>query len=275
MKKNIAYSLLLVLFSFFLSCSLSDDETENGQTCRITSAKIHTFYYEQIVGPLNYNPSFSGKVRFEYNLNGQIIKVLGGPIFEHVPGSGNNLPILTDDLINEVSYQGNLITAQNKYDLSETTSTIEYTVELGKLINRKVKSYTYDYETITNYQYEYTSNQIIEKKDGALYRTFYFTGENLTKVEQILYDNQTGQISGKIDITLSNYDSNENLLQGKYFVNGAFFKAFSKNNFRKFEKIQYNYIDGQFVESGLIYKFWFDVIVDQNGLVDLFERSCN
>lgn len=273
MKNNTANSLLLVLFSFFISCSSSDDEVENVQSCSITSVNTKTLYYEQIIGSVSYNPNFSGKIKFEYNLNGQIIKMIGGPVSQNT-GIGNENIFFTDDLVNEVSYQGNTITAQNKYGFGEVNNTISYTVDSGKLTNRKVANFLGSQLSVQNYQYEYVSNQIIEKKEGALYRTFYFTGENLTKVEQILYANQTGQISGKIDIILSNYDSNENLLQGKYFVNGAFFKAFSKNNFRKFEKTQYNYIDGQFVENG-IYKFWFDTFVDQNGLVDLFERTCN
>lgn len=273
MKKNIVYSIALVLFSFFISCSSSDDEVENVQTCRITSVNTKTLYYEQIIGAVSYNPIFSGKIKFEYNLNGQIIKMIGGPVSQNT-GIGNENIFFTDDLVNEVSYQGNTITAQNKYGFGEVNNIISYTVDSGKLINRKVANFIGSQLSIQNYQYEYVSNQIIEKKEGNTYRTFYFTGENLTKVEQILYDYQTGQVIGKIDINISNYDTNENLLQGKYFVNGAFYKAFSKNNFRNFERIKYNYVNDQFVENG-IYKFWFDTIVDQNGLVDLFERTCN
>lgn len=266
MRKHIIYCLLSVLIFLFLSCSSSDE----GGACRLDSVMVKTLYYEQFIGPAIYNPTFSGKIKFEYNDNGQIIKMVGGPMLVS-PDSGSEDFFFTDNIVNEVAYQGNVITAQNNYNLGTSFSTVAYTIELDKLIGRTVK----DNDQETYYGYEYIQNQIIERKDDTICRTFYFENENLVKVEQILYDYQTGEIAGKIDIFLSNYDTYENLLQGMYFVNGAFYKAFSKNNFRNLERKHYNYIGGQYVENGNFYNFGFNTSVDQNGLVDLFETSCN
>jgi len=268
-KKYIVCSFLCVLFFFFLSCSSNNDGEE---TCRLTSVKAETLYYEQVPAIVLANPNFSGKIQFEYNDNGQIVKMLGGPISYNF---GDDEVFFTDDLVNEVSYQGNIITAQNKYKYEMPASVIDYKVQSGKLITRTVKSYNNDIQETVNYQYEYGSNQIIEKKENTIFRIFYFEDDNLVKVEEIHHDYLIGEIVGKTEIILSNYDSHENLLQGKYFVNGAFFNAFSKNNFRNFERKHYTYIGDQYVESGNSYGFNFTTNVGQNGLVDLFETTCN
>lgn len=269
MRKYTIWSFLSFLLLVILSCS-SD---ENGEeTCRLTSVMAKTLFYEGVPAAVLANPNFSGKIKFEYNSNGQIIKMIGGPVNVN-PGSGNGDFMFTDNMINAVSYQGSIIKAENRNGMGAYANfnIIEYTVEQGRLIAKKVKDDDYE----INYQYEYVHNQIIEKVGDDLYRTFYFDNNNLVKVEQILYDYQTSETVGKIDILLSNYDTHENLLQGKYFVNGAFYKAFSKNNFRNFERKHYNYIGGEYVDSGNFSSFSFNTNVDQNGLVDLFETTCN
>ena len=271
MKKYTIWSLLAVLFFFFLSCS-SDD----GKTCRVTSVELKTIYYEQME-VLLVDPFFSGKIKFEYNGDGQIVKMIGGPVSVYYPtGSGFEEGLFIDDaLVNEVFYQGDVITAQDNYRHNMPGRIIDYKIESGKLIARKVKNYDNDIEETIDYQYEYGSNQIIEKKENNIFRTFYLEDDNLVKVEQVHRNYLTGEIMWKTEIIFSDYDSYENLLRGKYFVNGAFFKAFSKNNFRRLQKKHYDYIEGQYVESGNFYNFGFNTNVDQNGLVDLFETICN
>lgn len=272
MRKYTIWCFLSVLFLVFLSCS-SDD----GKTCKVTSVKLKTVYYEQM-GVLLVDPSFSGKIKFEYNENGEIVKMIGGFVSFYYPtGSGSEEGLLIDDsLVNEVSYRGDVITAQDNYRYNMPGRVIDYKIESGKLIARKVKSYDDNgIEEITDYQYEYGSNQIIEKKDNKVFRTFYFEDDNLIKVEQVTRNYLTGEVMWKTEIVFSDYDSYENLLQGKYFVNGTFFKAFSKNNFRRLQKKHYDYIAGQYVDSGNSSMFSFESGVDQNGLVDLFETTCN
>ncbi|RZK09623.1 MAG: hypothetical protein EOO46_13255 [Flavobacterium sp.] len=243
----------------------------------MNSVKLKTAYYEQL-GLLLVNPSFSGKIKFEYNGNGQIIKMIGGFVSFYYPtGSGFEEGLfINDSLVNEVSYSGNVITAQDNYRYDMPGRVIDYKIEYGKLITRKVRGYDDNgTEVITDFQYEYSSNQIIERKDNKIFRTFYFEDDNLVKVEQVTRNYLTGEIMWKTEIVFSDYDSYENLLQGKYFVNGTFFKAFSKNNFRKLQKKHYDYIAGQYVDSGNSTMFSFESVVDQNGLVDLFETACN
>ena len=157
MKKHIICGLLAVLFFFFLSCSSNDDD---AKTCRLASVMVKTLYYEQFLGPTIYNPTFSGKIKFEYNDNGQIIKMVGGPMLAS-PGSGDEGFFFTDTMVNEVAYEGNVITAQNNYNSGTSFSTVAYTIELDKLVGRTVK----DHDQEIYYEYEYVQNQIIERKE--------------------------------------------------------------------------------------------------------------
>ena len=62
------------------------------------------------------------------------------------------------------------------------------------------------------------------------------------------FDHRTGQLIGKREIHFEDYDTNPNPLEGKFYIIGAFYRAFSKNNFTKYTIKYYLSFDGATLE---------------------------
>ena len=94
-------------------------------------------------------------------------------------------------------------------------------------------------------------------------------GNNLASVEKFVY-NSDRTISMKTEIFFSNYDHSLNLLKGKFFINGAFYRAFSENNYNKVVVKNYSMDNNQLT----LYSILGDSIsyqVNSANIPDLFE----
>lgn len=266
------FSIFSILFILFSSCSSNDELPAN--ICKVTSVKKVTLVYDDIVISNAYNGSFSGKINFEYNNENQIVKVKGG--LENVPtlSSFQNW-FMTNNAEDKITYlSNNRIKVEHSYNTDTKPYTKEFTIIGGNLTERSVlNTYPIVFTTPIQYTYEYSNNIITERKNGVVYRTFYMLNGNLQKVEQINYDSN-GDINGKKEYVFLNYDNTENLLKGKYFINGALYKAFSNNNYQRVEINTYNYINNEYI----LYNFlnsYFTLTYNSNNIADIFEQSCN
>ena len=71
-------------------------------------------------------------------------------------------------------------------------------------------------------------------------------------------------------INFENYDTSINLLEGHFFITGAFYKAFLDNNFNSIEINNYRYVNGEFVlKSNSAFSFKYGV--DSKNIPDLYE----
>ncbi|MCD0465302.1 hypothetical protein [Flavobacterium sp. ENC] len=269
MKKNILFVIIALIAA---GCS-SDTENNTEKECRLVGAKVTGFYYDDITLPNDaYNSNFSGKINFEYDGQNRISKVKGGLLY--MPDANNlNKWVLSNDVEDLVTYNNNTIKVDYSANSDARPYQKEFTLSNGILISRKVtKIYPLKLDPVV-YTYEYNSNEIKEKIDGKVYRTFTLSAGNLIKVEQIKYDFLSNAITGKREYLFSNYDASENLLKGKFYINGAFFAAFSKNNYTALKIKDYTFANDEYTladESGTS----FELTYDADHIASLFERDC-
>lgn len=269
MKKNI---LLIIMAVIATACS-GDTEKNTETECRLTGAKITGFYYDDITIPNDaYNANFSGKISFEYDNQNRISKVKGGLLA--VPDANNlNKWVLSNDIEDVVTYENNTIKVDYSANSEARPYQKQFTLSNGILISRKVtKIYPQKLDPIV-FTYEYNGDEIKEKIDGKVYRTFTLSAGNLIKIEQIRYDFFSNAITGKREYSFLNYDTSENLLKGKFYINGAFFQAFSKNNYTTLKIKEYTFINNEYTladESGTS----FELTYDADHIASLFEREC-
>ena len=255
--------ILLFLIITFIQLTSCSDDNEYLNDCKIISCSVSTLTYPDINQVISYNQNFSGKIYFEYDDQNRINKILGGPV-RYLTGANSYGYYFTDDVETTVSYDNNDVIIENA----------SFLINDNKLNSRKLTNSFYNIES--EYFYKYKENLIQEILNDKVNRTFYFTNNNLSKVEQIIYSLDYSTIRGKKELIFSDYDNNENFLKGLFFINGAFYKAFSDNNFKTIEYKTYDYINDEFeldLDNG--YSISFDFEVNNNGIVDIFELECN
>jgi|GEM_PF-2342762 len=251
---------------FLISCS--SDNTDSG--CHLTSVSVAPFWFDDyLTGIPAFDPGFDGRLHFEY-VNGKVVKVKGGMMRMSEPDSF----FLTASVEDSLVYHGDSVHVYVAHNIGEFPERVNtYCITDNHLVywrKAEVFSGAIYFPALT---YEYNGNTILEKRNGSLWRVFEMQEGNLTKVTQNFYDAQ-GQYVGKREWLFKNYDTSPNLLKGKFYIEGAFFAAFSNNNYTRWEERSSYVVDGQeifsdpsYVDYGLTY--------DTNGIATIFEQSCN
>ena len=176
----------------------------------------------------------------------------------------------SEDLI---TYENDIIKVQYSHNFT-SPYTKEYVIIDGRLVNRKVTNlYPLKSEPIL-YTYHYKDNEITEMVNGRVYRKFLLSDGNLLKVEQIKYSFPDNEIIGKREYIFSGYDNSENLLKGKFFISGALFKAFSKNNYSNIDVCDYGIFDNVFILLDTA-SSTYESSYDSDNISLIFERECN
>jgi hypothetical protein len=215
------------------------------------------------------NPNFTERLNLSYS-NNRIVQVQGG-LWKTPSGGSQTYYFWRNDFVEDVVYSENKITVNSVGFYSK-----EFVIAHGKIQSQKT---TYNpglsFLNIVNYssglhEYQYIGNTIVETTNGQTRRIFYIENGNLVKVE-LFFRDATNQIYKKIEYLLSNYDNTPNLLKGKFFIHGNFFKAFSNNNFKKFEMKAYNFVEGTYqLDPNEYAQFTFNSIP-----ADMFIQDCN
>lgn len=238
----------LILLGILISYSCSSDDNSTEDNCKLLSYQSAQLYYEyldrNLFGATNsFSLNFDG-VNLVYDNQNRISGVSGGP--RKIP-SGPNLSewIMSNDVAYSITYSGNTVTTTSVVTSFFGETNNVYTISASKIDSRSVILLVgLIYDTV-HFTYEYGNNKVLEYKNNALYRTFYFEDDNLLKVEELRYGNlenpfgEPNTLVGKFEIVFSEFDILPNLLEGKFYLDGAFFKAFSKNNYHKIERLQY------------------------------------
>lgn len=179
---------------------------------------------------------------YEYK-NDKIIKVTGGLMRAPIGSNLLNL-IFSRDVSDSIVYIGNEISVYSKYvDLfsANPNNPTIYTIDVQDKIQKLILSNGFEIN------YSYSINEITEKnKNGVILRKFYMEGNNLVKIVKESIDLQ-GKLFRKEEIIFHEYDTNPNPFKNKYHISGAFYRAFSENNYKKTTKLVYTIlIDGTF-----------------------------
>lgn len=270
-KKLISITFLSIVF---FSCTNGDENpkpvlTEN---CNIRSVKTKTLLFDDIALD-GYNESFPETIAFEYDDLQRIVSVRGG-----LKATGGIDTLMHWTLFQEVNdtitYDNNVISVKYSNNVSPRPYDKEFVISGNQLLNRKVTSYNSPFSVNpVTYTYEYNSTGIIEKINNVVYRTFTIENGNLVKVEHLAY-NSANAIVLKEEYLFSNYDNSDNLLKGKYYINGAFFKAFSNNNYKSYVYNKYLVENGNY-KLEKQYSLNIDFVNGPQNFPDLFTRNCN
>lgn len=260
-------TIAVLLCLNFFSCSEEDDV--QVPICRVENFRVVNMFYDEFLRTMHGTTS-DGKIYLEYDALGRINRVIGGLLYQPFPFV--NTPFMMSSYVEEeVIYEGNKITVDS-YRMYKK----EFEIQDGILLSQKTTyAQSFDIFLLADYcsevlYYEYQDNLILEKENGLVRRIFHLENGNLVQVELFLRNYNLENI-GKIEYILSEYDSTPNLLKGKFFIHGNFFKAFNNNNYKSFLVRRYDYVDGDYVLSqfGNLYNSSYENLPN-----DLFVEDC-
>ena len=240
----VKYIIYIGIIFIFFSCEKEDVTPElNLKNCKVEY--LNFMDDRRFID--NAYEIMDDSMYFEYT-NNNIVKTVGG--FQLFP-KGTNLLFraFTNDVTDSVVYKGNQIFVYTKpaypYFLSDkpdnpTIYSLNDNDKLGKITRRDGVAFNYTYE----------DNLIIEKNSNDLVlRTFIMANNNLNKVLKEYYDSD-GKMYYKKEILFQDYDNNPNPFKNRYYLLGAFYRAFSENNFSKYTINEYGYLnDGSFGQN--------------------------
>jgi hypothetical protein len=243
MKKTI------IPFIFILTVfSCKKDETITT-TPKLENCRVEYLYFADDIMLKNsqsydIQPSDSSDTSCSYSYtDNKLTRVIGG--FIMVPkGSDFSHQSFSKYAYDSICYINNTVYVYKKIKSDGATvddninSTIFYLDSQQNLvkINKKDAFHPNGFDLT----YTYSPNLVTETDNtGVNRRKFYFENNNLIKAVYEMYDAQ-GAVSWKLEILFQEYDNNPNPFKNMYFVRGAFFRAFSKNNYKSFTLNEYS-----------------------------------
>ena len=255
--KFTAISLLLSIL--LLSC---EKDNEVSPDKRLRNCAIEYLYFEDNHLFRNNDYSFPAadalelKVRFKYK-GEDIIKSIGG--FLPVPDGTNfsNL-IFKSEAYDSIVHQPNTTKVYTKPEVEyiwddDPSNPIIYKTNKNNRLQKVIR------RDSTTCNYVYSDDLIIEKdSENNIRRKFYFENNNLIKVETE-DTNSEGVVDYRKEILFQDYDNKPNPLQNKYHILGAFYRAFSENNYEDIQVYEYERRDG---EMKVTTDYWYEMPID-------------
>jgi hypothetical protein len=265
MKQTIIpYIIILTLFS------CKKDEVP-VTTPKLKNCRVEYLYfrddimmrYDQAMIILPMDSSFTG-CTYTYSGN-KLVRVEGG--FVTVPNGANfSNQAFSKDAYDSISYSNNTVYVNKKTRFEGATWNDNYNSGIFYLASdhKLVKTITKDtfHPNGTDLNYTYSENLVTETNSaGITRRKFYFENNNLVKVLYEKKDNQ-GVVFWKLEILFHEFDNKHNPFKNMYYVRGAFYRAFSENNYKSFTINEYYRLeDGT---MGLLNYSWFTMPILYN-----------
>jgi hypothetical protein len=173
-------------------------------------------------------PSFTTSCSYEYNKD-QVLKVSGG-FKETAGGTSVSIFVFTNSVYDSLVYNGNTVSAYTKpafYYFSTDNPAKPTVYEMNS--DNKIVKFTRRDGYVFNYSYK--GNTAAEKNSaGDTLRLFYFDNNNLVRIVRNYTDNN-GAVVSVMETLFQNFDDSPNPLYNRYYLAGAYYRAFSKNNF--------------------------------------------
>ena len=201
-----------------------------------------------------------------YSFSGNYVsKVTGG--FVMFP-SGTNISslIFSKDVYDSIVFNSNRVSIYQKYSFANsvdenTFNPMVFTMDSQQRLQKiTIKDGYHPDGRDINYTYSDTLIKEIAY-NGYDERTFYFKNNNLEKVVSKRKNSQ-GEYYLVREILFQNYDNSPNPFKNMYYVRGAFYRAFSENNYTKITNNEYGYlIDGTF---GITAHSWWSMPISYN-----------
>lgn len=259
------HAILLIVTLSLYSC-----REESEPNYRLKSFNADLLVFDELdygAYSKTYNPEFSGKITLQYNDRNQVTQTTGG-LATVAAGANTKNVCLSNGVVDKIQHSNNCIATENEFPYKTYGDTTLYYLNNGQLTRKIVIKKNPDYTL--DYSYVYDGNKIMETLNGLLQTSIiYLSNNNVTKIECFTYNNSK-EIIYKKEIIFSSYDQSKNLLKGLYYIHGAFYNAFSTNNYRKREIKTYSYSNDQYSllstsTDSICYN------IDSNNIPDLFE----
>lgn len=254
--------VVLLLFAFLIIFSCKKEEI-SSVTHKLKNCQIEYLFFEDDLmmtgdNSLIFPPDTQdNKCNYLYADN-KMIKSTGG--FLSIPtGTIISNQLFSNDFYDSISTVGRTIYVYTKYKINGslleniTNPTIFNLDSHGKLI--KITKKDAYHKGAFDLNYTYSDNQIDETfSNGTVRRKFYFEKNNLVKVVSEVYDLK-GLLYSKKEFLFQEFDDKPNPFKNMYFVKGAFFRAFSDNNYKSHTtNVYYRSSDGTLK---LTSRYWF------------------
>ncbi len=253
--------LFIILIASVFGCN--NDNGSNG-------SNITKYFFGYMMYPegMAQNLSTDNLVDLEYDSNNRIVKRIGG--YREMDFGTGYTHSYDESIFDQLTYSSNEILIEKK-----TNSTLFEVAKFErKLIldnqNRIVKKINYHelgFPAKDTTYYTYDSNgRLIETKKSIFHEVetaifYYNQANNLDSIvtKKNHYDNPMY----KIVEHFSNYDTASNPLKKLLIFEETFYRALSKNNFKRYDKREYNALNELI---GTSFKTW-NLIYDSNGKV--------
>jgi hypothetical protein len=177
-----------------------------------------------------------------YSYSGERLASTTGGFIPLQPGSSYSDFVFTRNAYDSLFYSNSKIYVYEKYKAGYNIYNIHNQLvfslnEQNHLVKINIKDILFP--DGYDYNYNYSDNQITEThQNNEINRIFYFENNNLVKVTEDSKDNQ-GLVRWKKEILFQEYDNKPNPFKNMYFVKGAFFRAFSENNYQRYTVSEY------------------------------------
>jgi hypothetical protein len=264
----------VIIISFLLfSCKDSKDEPQIHY--KLKTIKSSLLHYEELdnnsyfyvpYSNIVWDKDFNSTIALQYNEQNQVISTNYGASIYPIGTNQNNVAFSKTN-IDKIQFNGEVINTENCFPYSGYTDTIKYIIKDGKLLERIVFIGYFNQEL--DYSYHYANDKIIETMNGLQTSVFYLTNSNITKIEKFQY-NISKEIVSKTEFIYLDYDQSINLLKGYYYIHGAFYNAFSTNNYKKRFVNTYSYSNYQYTQISTS-SLSINSNIDSNNIPDLFE----
>lgn len=245
----IKLSVCLLFLLLIIGCSKENIDTKPSQ--RLKNCKISYLLYNDgfqvmsdgtyILDPWN-NPADT--CYFFYNNSG--LNMIKGGLVPNPMGQGYPPYIFTLKAYDSIHHSNKNIFVTENYPPGDTMINffeefIYNLNDLNQLVKLNIRN-TFAHNGFDLY-YQITDSVITESfNNNVLRRTFYFENKNLVRVTSITKD-PSGANFSKSEILFEDFDDHPNPFRNMYFMRGAFYRAFSENNYRKYTINKYYFAD--------------------------------
>ncbi|MBZ4042758.1 hypothetical protein [Flavobacterium hibisci] len=234
--------LSLLSFLYFTSCSTDENNKETDNDLKSYSTE-YMDYSNLMVGSI-------GSVKLEYDSQRRIIKKNGG--FSPLPASlGNETYIFSPDVTEAIVY------TNNEIKITRNIPNINLFFERKIVVdnqNRIIKKIIYKQDPELNDSIFYTYNNLNQidetiklygkpnylSKFSQKAKYYYNPQQNLDSIVTVNFE-EGQQVTGvRIVEKFSNYDNAANPLKKLILFDETYYRAISKNNYSKYEKLSYS-----------------------------------